>query len=53
MYADDTTLLLSSSDSKILQKDLDVNLNEIANWFQTNNLMLNIKKTKLILFGTK
>ena len=39
---------LSSSDSNILQKDLDVNLNKIANWFQTNNLTLNIKKTKLM-----
>ena len=53
MYADDTTLLLSSSDPNILQKDLDLNLNKIASWFQTNNLTLNIKKTKLMLFGTK
>ena len=53
MYTDDTTLLLSSSDPNILQKDLDLNLNRIASWFQTNNLTLNIKKTKLMLFGTK
>ena len=52
MYADDTTLLLSSSDPNILQEDLDLNLNKIASWFQTNNLTLNIKKTKLMLFGT-
>ena len=53
MCADDTKLLLSSSDPNILQKDLDLNLNKIASWFQTNNLTLNIKKTKLMLFGTK
>ena len=52
MYADDTTLLVSSSDPSILQNDLNLNLNKIADWFQSNNLTLSIKKTKLMLFGT-
>ena len=52
MYADDITLLVSSSDPSILQNYLNLNLNKIANWFQSNNLTLNIKKTKLMLFGT-
>ena len=52
MYADGITLLVSSSDPSILQNYLNLNLNKIANWFQSNNLTLNIKKTKLMLFGT-
>ena len=52
MYADDTTLLLSSSDPTVLQNEININLNNIATWFQANNLTLNIKKTKLMLFGT-
>ena len=52
MYADDTILLVSSSDPNILQNYLNLNLNKIANWFQSNNLTLNIKKTQLMLFGT-
>ena len=53
MYADDTTLLFRSSDQVSLQIDLDSNLNRIAQWFNRNKLTLNIKKTKLMLFGTK
>ena len=52
MYADDTTLLFRSSDQVSLQIDLDSNLNRIAQWFNRNKLTLNIKKTKLMLFGT-
>ena len=52
MYADDTTLLFHSSDQVSLQIDLDSNLNRIAQWFNRNKLTLNIKKTKLMLFGT-
>ena len=53
MYADDTTLLLNSSDPTTLQNDLNSNLDKIADWFKANKLTLNIKKTKLMLFGTK
>ena len=52
MYADDTTLLFRSSDQVSLQIDLDSNLNRIAQWFNRNKLAVNIKKTKLMLFGT-
>ena len=52
MYADDTTLLFCSSDQVSLQIDLNSNLNRIAQWFNRNKLTLNIKKTKLMLFGT-
>ena len=32
---------------------LNSNLDKIANWFQANELTLIIKKTKLMLFGSK
>jgi len=53
MYADDTTLLTSSSDPVNLQSELKTNLDMIANWFKSNQLTLNIKKTKLMLLGTR
>ena len=49
MYADDTTLLLNSSDPNTLQNDLNSNLDKLANWFQANKLTLNTKITKLML----
>ncbi|XP_072046972.1 uncharacterized protein [Amphiura filiformis] len=52
MYADDTTLLVSSPDPTILQTDLKSNLDMIARWFKSNKLTLNIKKTKIMLFGS-
>ena len=52
MYADDTSLLVSSSDPLSLQNSLNYNLNLIARWFKENNLTLNLDKTKFMLFGT-
>ena len=51
MYADDTTLLCSSSDPISLQSDLTSSMTSIANWFKVNKLTLNVKKTKLVIFG--
>lgn len=52
MYADDTTLLCSSTDPEELKSDLSLNLNRIGKWFQVNKLTLNVKKTKLMVFGS-
>ena len=46
MYADDTTLLTSSSDPMTLEIELKQNLDMVANWFKSNHLTLNIKKDK-------
>ena len=51
MYADDTTLLCSSSDPISLQSDLTSSLTSIANWFNVNKLTLNVKKIKLMTYG--
>ena len=53
MYADDTTLMCSSNDVSVLQSQLNDNLSKIASWFNENHLTLNIKKTKLMVFGTR
>ena len=54
MYADDTTLLCSSSDPVTLQQELDKNMSSINKWFLDNkiSLSLNAKKIKLMVFGT-
>ena len=52
MYADDTTILCSSTDPLVLQSDLNNNFNKITKWFADNELTLNIKKTKLMIFST-
>ena len=55
LYADDTVLYCSGKDSLVIESTLNLNLNRIANWFNDNNLILNLKKgkTKCMLFGTK
>ena len=51
MYADDTTLLFTASDHATLQKNMNESLSKIGHWFENNQLTLNIKKTKFIVFG--
>ena len=42
MYADDTTLYCNLSDTK--------EINKICEWVSANNLSLNTKKTKVMVF---
>ena len=53
MYADDTTLLFTASDHATLQKNMNESLSKIGHWFENNQLTLNIKKTKFMVFGTQ
>ena len=52
MYADDTSLLVSSPDPISLQNSLNDNMCNIAKWFKANKLTLNLTKTKFMLFGS-
>ena len=52
MYADDTTLLCSSSNPVTLQQELDSNFKQISKWLDYNQLTLNVNKTKFMIFGT-
>ena len=53
LYADDAVLTSAASTSQELQKTLEHNFNLISDWYSDNRLTLNVKKTKLILAGSK
>ena len=52
MYADDTSLTLSSSDRVDLQSKLNYDLAHIQTWLQANKLSLNVKKNKFSIIGS-
>ena len=51
MYADDTILIYSASSSKLIEKTLNHKGNTLFDWFNNNNLILNLKpsKTELVI----
>ena len=51
-YADDTTLNANQLTSHHVKKTLQSNLDKLSCWSSTNNLVLNPKKTKVMLFST-
>ena len=53
MYADDSTLFYASPTSAELKQNLQVELNNITTWVRMNKLVLNISKTKSIVFGSR
>ena len=54
MYADDTILIYSASSSKLIEKTLNHEGNALFEWFNNNNLILNLKpsKTEPVIYGT-
>ena len=50
LYADDTTLKISSSDLQFLYKTANSELEKLTDWFRANQLTLNTSKTKYIPF---
>ena len=50
IYADDTNLLIDSTDINVLHTNLTTELQKIHHWTKINNLSLNIRKTNYILF---
>jgi len=49
-FADDTTISFSSNKIDILYETMNNELNKLNNWFNSNKLCLNVKKTKYIVF---
>ena len=49
-FADDTNLLYSHKDPKILQKQVNEDLKHIFTWLCANRLSLNVTKTEFIIF---
>jgi hypothetical protein len=54
MYADDTVLYYAHKEVSIIEEKLTEDLSRISEWFEQNELMVNLKKgkTECMLFGT-
>ena len=50
MFADDTNLFLSHKNIDTLFAIMNVELGNVSTWFKSNNLSLNVDKTKWSLF---
>lgn len=53
LFADDTAALKSGHDIKQLIKDVNTEINKLANWFRANKMAVNVSKTKYIIFKPK
>ena len=51
LYADDTVLYVFGRNVKVMQAKLQKDLNVLSVWLNANMLMLNVSKTKCILFS--
>ena len=51
MYADDTTIILSHKSLATLYNIFNKEFANVYNWFCTNGLLVNLNKTKYILFN--
>ena len=50
LFADDTTIYLSSSDIHYLYKTVNIDLGSMTEWFRSNKLSLNVSKTHAVMF---
>jgi hypothetical protein len=50
MYANDTTILISNNCYEELNRNFNYVLYNILKWFQANQLVLNMEKTKIVKF---
>ena len=46
LYADESFLYVAGKKCDVTERKLNSDLKQIANWFQQNNLIINLKKTK-------
>ena len=53
LYADDTVLYQSGLNSHEASVKLQASLNHFVNWCSTNQLTINIQKTKVMVFGSR
>ena len=55
LYADDTVLYskCTGEDNVILSMKMQEDLDNVSVWCRTNAIMMNVKKTKTMIFGTK
>jgi len=53
LFADDTSILLTSPNIFHLQSDLNIVFEQLNTWFKSNLLFLNLDKTHFIQFNNK
>ena len=53
LFADDTTIYLSSNDHDLMHKIMNDELDRLTDWFQANKLSLNATKTNYMLFTNR
>ena len=53
LYADDSLLIVSDKDIKKVEHTLEIEINKISKWLQSNKLSLHLGKTESIVFGSK
>ena len=53
MYADDTTISVSGTSKQEIETKLNDVLKEVYDWTAKNKLLMNLKKTKVMVIGTK
>ena len=52
-FADDTSIITSSTSLEILPKRIIKDLFNLSNWLKANKLNLNVKKTELVIFRSR
>jgi hypothetical protein len=50
LFADDRNILLTDKNLKSLNAKIQAVMNQIANWFMVNDLIINTEKTKTLFF---
>ncbi len=53
MFADDTACLAKNVNINNLIEHINQELTKIARWFRTNQMAVNVSKTKFIIFHTR
>jgi len=53
LYSDDTSLIITNSDSQMFEKYLNTAILQFNRWFNSNLLLLNLEKTYFLQFVTK
>ena len=53
LYADDSLLIVSGKDIRKVEHELEIQMDKISKWLQSNKLSLHLGKTESIVFGSK
>ena len=52
LYADDTSLIITNSDSQMSEKDINTAILHLIRWYNSNLLLLNLEETYFLQFLT-